>query len=237
MKYTLAVIALCAFVWSCKSTDNPVTPAHVVNYFPTSVGSWWKYNTWSDSAGVRVAGSDTVEVDSVVAAVVFQGRNAIQVSVNFGGPLSYSFFSIDSSGDLWQFVDTTAARTGSGFWLVRSYFSNTKVGAKNTEQFPLAASIGAYHVSLLFNATLTNEGTLALNVPAGAFSTNFRADSAYADGSAYFPGAFAMRRGATYYADGCGIVKDSTSTLISAVIYNRNSATVRELAEYHVIAP
>ena len=82
MRYYKNIFALLIIVLfiSCNSTTEPVYNGFMSEYFPTSIGNWWKYENWVlDSNGVR---TKLVSVDSIVVedTLFYEGKNAFKMA-------------------------------------------------------------------------------------------------------------------------------------------------------------
>ncbi len=63
------------FLASCSKSTEPTDSMNMSEYYPTSIGSWWKYDTWSlDSNGTRI---EITSRDSIVSSgtITLKGKN------------------------------------------------------------------------------------------------------------------------------------------------------------------
>ncbi|TAL69346.1 MAG: hypothetical protein EPN82_07325 [Bacteroidetes bacterium] len=77
IKKYLLLLLLSIIIISCNSTIPPTVDSYMSEYFPSSIGNWWKYDNWVlDSNGVRL---NKISVDSVVVenSIFYEGKNAV----------------------------------------------------------------------------------------------------------------------------------------------------------------
>ncbi|MBI5324516.1 MAG: hypothetical protein HZB41_04470 [Ignavibacteriae bacterium] len=82
MRYYIYILfyIVALFFISCNSTTSPTDFGFMSDYYPTSIGSWWKYENWVlDSNGTR---TKMISIDSIVVedTLYFQGKNAFTIA-------------------------------------------------------------------------------------------------------------------------------------------------------------
>jgi len=131
------------FLFSC-SKDSSTNPSDQTNqsYFPTTVGSYWKYVEYElDSLGVKVAGTEDTTITTVVANQVIQGKNAaIMVSTSQSGGST----------------DTTVAAYENGkVYTLISFFGNEFIPVTG-DQWIVLADFNASEWTILKDTTLAS---------------------------------------------------------------------------------
>src|SRR3989339_423194 len=80
----LIILLLQSFIFiSCNSETSPTVDKIMSEYFPTTIGNWWKYENWVlDSNGLR---TKNISVDSVVVEniIYYEGKNSAVLDFNF----------------------------------------------------------------------------------------------------------------------------------------------------------
>ncbi|MGC8748088.1 MAG: hypothetical protein ACP5RR_04295 [Candidatus Kapaibacteriota bacterium] len=133
------------FVSSCSednSTSNNPPPANQ-SYFPTTVGSFWKYYEYEiDSLGVKVPNSDDTVTTQVVANMSIQGKNAAV------------FVSTQSKS---QTIDTSFyAYENNKVYSFLSLFNNEFIPIKDANQWVVVADFNQSDWIILKDTTLAN---------------------------------------------------------------------------------
>ncbi|MCL5992208.1 MAG: hypothetical protein M1419_08925 [Bacteroidetes bacterium] len=78
-KIYFLLLILSFIVISCNTETSPTADELMSEYYPTSIGNWWKYENWIlDSTGTRI---NKISVDSVVIedTTYLDGKNAFEI--------------------------------------------------------------------------------------------------------------------------------------------------------------
>jgi hypothetical protein len=120
------------FLFSC-SKDSSTNPSDQNNqtYFPTTVGSYWKYVEYElDSLGVKVAGTEDTTITTVVANQVVQGKNAaIMVSTSQSGGSTDTTVAAYENGKVYTLISLFANEllpVNVDQWIVIADFNNSE---------------------------------------------------------------------------------------------------------------
>ncbi|OGU40855.1 MAG: hypothetical protein A2X61_15900 [Ignavibacteria bacterium GWB2_35_12] len=155
----LIILLLQSFIFiSCNSETSPTVDKIMSEYFPTTIGNWWKYENWVlDSNGLR---TKNISVDSVVVEniIYYEGKNSVVLvtyssrddtvikSTNYiaieGSKLLAYMNLTFSDGDSIPWI-TAADLDGSEWLMVEKDIINENNQVKNEFYIKISGSKGA----------------------------------------------------------------------------------------------
>ncbi len=134
MKHVLALalaLALATTMNACMTyKTNPVAPTYTPqDYYPLAVGNVWVYDKWdTDSTGTKVAGSDGVSKDSVVASFAVGSQTAFVIDhITSDSVHTFDTTGFDAEGNLLLYsTDRTTGVLTPRVWVHLSNVDQTR---------------------------------------------------------------------------------------------------------------
>lgn len=129
------------FLYSCSDSSTNTNEPTNKSYFPTSIGSYWKYVEYEiDSLGVKVPDSEDTTITRVVANQMIQGKNAAILVRQ-----STKNESIDTS---------IFAYENEKIYTLLSFFNNEFIPIGEGNQWVMIADFNATQWTILNDTTL-----------------------------------------------------------------------------------
>jgi hypothetical protein len=186
-KVLVAIVGAGAMLSGCaKKGDTtvvaPAPPAWLA-YYPLAVGYWWNYQNWQlDSMGMKVAGSDGMRMDSIVADTTIGSRKGWIISkTTSGGGSSRSVWGFDANGMLQNYADTSSGGTGVYAWMNFADLGHMSKGVLWSFTVPfMLPPIPPFTVDTIRGTQSQKQvfaGDTSVTFPAGTFSAKHYVDS------------------------------------------------------------
>jgi len=145
-KLSIFILLIVSIILISCSEDNSTSNNTSKDYFPTSIGSYWKFLTYElDSMSIRVPGTEDTLIEKIVGTAVVNGKNAV-IYVS-------SYSSEQSSSDTTYF-----AKEGTKIYTLLSLFNNDFIPIEEGNQW---VQIADFSLSPGNQWTILNDTTLA----------------------------------------------------------------------------
>jgi len=144
-KLSALMLLIVSFIIVSCSEDNSTSSNTNKDYFPTTVGSYWKFLTYElDSMSIRIPGTEDTTIEKIVGTETLYGKNAI----------IYVTSSSKNTG-----TDTTYfAKEGTKVYTLLSLFNNDFIPIEQGNQW---VQIADFSLSPGNQWTILNDTTLA----------------------------------------------------------------------------
>jgi hypothetical protein len=219
--------AMCQSHFSISRNANST----IAGFFPLAVGNRWEYRIQKlDSNGVKIAGSEKTERDTIIGIETVGERAAYVMHSAIGDSAQTpAYFAYDPYGNLWSYVVPDRGKK-EGYWTVFAALGDTTAGTADT--FFVPALFGGARITDTIEQTYHGEGPVT--VPAGTFDIreyDYSVNSSFT--TAFLAGSIAVF-GRLHYARGVGKVKELRFTNINSSLFNKTGGTYSELVSYSV---